>query len=206
MEPCDCRAHPPSVTQCWGWPCGAGTHQPSPARCSTGWWQLFGVTWAFEGALLRLPSVRCSRWTGVPGRRAAARAGICICRGGIAPTHLALCGGRWRSPAAGGIRCQAPRRERRAGSIKRQEVPKHLSRCCPSPARPGGRPVSLPGTRPGLGWWATGTGGSGGPGGSCSRGGWGSVGSAGWAQGKAPAFHPRQNAGLQLSGRRAGST
>lgn len=78
----------------------------------------------------------------MPGQRAVARMISAFVVGGDRADTFSTCGWRWRSPAAGGIRCQAPRRERRTGSIKRQEVPKRLSRCCPSPARPEGSPIS----------------------------------------------------------------
>lgn len=83
-----------------------------------------------------------------------ARAGICICRGG--DTFSAL----WRAleePSSWGDPMSGPTPGEADRKHQRQEVPKHLSRCCRSPARPKGQ-TSLPWPGARRGWWATGPG------------------------------------------------
>lgn len=154
----------------------------------------------------------------MPGQRAVARADICICRGGVGGivlTHLALVAGAGGVQQLGGsdVRPHAGRGGQEASKGRKfQSISPGAAR---HPHGPRAHQSPLPGSTAGAGLvgdrhWAPPTppcaGGSGVWGGFCSRGGRGSVGSGGWAQGKAPAFHPCQNAGLQLSGRRAGST
>lgn len=76
----------------------------------------------------------------MPGQKAVARAAVCICRGGIALTHLALVAGAGGVQQLGGSDVsptpgEADRKHRKEGSSK------HLSRCCPSHARPRGSAV-----------------------------------------------------------------
>lgn len=79
--------------------------------------------------------------------------------GGDRADTFSTCGGRWWSPAAGGIRCQGPtpgeadRKHQKAGSSK-ASLP-----VLPVPRTARGLTnVPCPGARLGQGWWATGTG------------------------------------------------
>lgn len=112
----------------------------------------------------------------MPGQRAVARAGICICRGAIVLTHLALVAGAGGVQQLGvsDVRPHAGRGGQEASKGRRF---KSISPSAACPTRgPKAQQSLLPGSTAGL--WATGTGlhrsalrwGSGHWGGLCGRG------------------------------------